>query len=202
MARDPLAVTIRSLRLIRPRLEVYYPAVTGMTNLAVQQRINNAIISLMYKMIADQGYYQNPQTEITGTYELKTNQRGILSLNLIIYAFSGGAHGLTVVKSITTDLATGRIYQLQDLFKPGVDWSKTLADIIRKQIAARDIPLLVDYPGITKNQDFYIGDKALVIYYQLYELAAYVYGILYFPISVYEIANIINEDGPLGKMMY
>jgi hypothetical protein len=36
----------------------------------------------------------------------------------------------------------------------------------------------------------------------LYEIAAYVYGILYFPISVYEIQDIITEDGPLGKMLY
>lgn len=202
MAREPLAVAIRNLRLVRPRLEVSYPAVTGMADLAVQQRLNNAILSLMYKMIADSGYYQNPQTEVTGTYELKNNQRGILSLNLIIYWFSGGAHGMTVVKSLTMDVATGKVYQLADLFKPGVNWSKYLADNIRKQIAARELPLLVDYPGIINNQDFYIADKALVIYYQLYELTAYVYGITYFPISVYDIDKIIKEDGPLGKMMY
>ncbi|WP_368073024.1 RsiV family protein [Virgibacillus salinus] len=50
------------------------------------------------------------------------------------------------------------------------------------------------------DQDFYIADKALVIYFQLYEITPYVFGFPMFPISVYAIKDIINEDGPLGRM--
>jgi hypothetical protein len=41
-----------------------------------------------------------------------------------------------------------------------------------------------------------------VLYYQLYEMTAYVFGFPYFPISIYEMADIVAEDGPLGRMMY
>lgn len=40
-----------------------------------------------------------------------------------------------------------------------------------------------------------------MIYYQLYELTAYVFGFPQFPISVYEIQDIIKENGPLGVML-
>jgi hypothetical protein len=37
--------------------------------------------------------------------------------------------------------------------------------------------------------------------YQLYELTPYVFGFPQFPISVYEIQDIIREDAPLGVML-
>ncbi|MDA8234437.1 MAG: DUF3298 domain-containing protein [Clostridia bacterium] len=202
MPQVDLPVRINTARTVLPNLSVYYPLVEGLPNMVAQQTINYRIQALVNQLIRDQGYYQNPQTEVTGTYEIKTNERGILSLNIINYAFAGGAHGLTITKSLTFDVQTGRVYELKDLFKPGSDYVKRLNQIIEKQIAERKIPLLNPFTGIKADQDFYIADKALVIYFQLYELTAYVYGFTYFPISVYEIEDIIDENGPLGKMIY
>lgn len=198
-----LPVGINTQRLFMINLNVLYPVVYGLTDLAVQDRINNAILGLVYKLIKDQGYYENPfTTQVTGTYEIKTNERGILSLSVINYAFAGGAHGMTIIKSLTFDVQTGKMYELKDLFKPDSDYVKRLSDIVQRQIIERNIPLLVEFKGIRPDQDYYIADKALVIYFQLYELAAYVFGFLYFPISVYQIQDIIDEDGPLGRMLY
>ena len=202
MAEMRIPVLVVSNHLLLPRLDVYYPVIIGLSNLAVQKSINSTILDLVYRMINEQGYYQNPATQITGSYELKTNERGILSISIIIYSFSGGAHGITVTKSLTIDVQTGQVYQLKDLFKPGVDYVKRLSDIIKLQIIQRNIPLLVEFKSISNDQDYYIADKALVIYFQLYELTAYVYGFQYFPISVYEIQDIVNEQGPLGRMIY
>jgi len=47
------------------------------------------ILQTVYLLLEMQGYYGNPFTSVTGTYELKNNQRGILSLSIINYAFSG-----------------------------------------------------------------------------------------------------------------
>lgn len=202
MEEMKIPVQFITRRLLLPRLEFYYPVVVGLLNLAVQQSINNTILTLVYKLIREQGYYENPRTQITGSYEIKTNERGIISLSIIIYSFSGGAHGMTVIKSLTIDAQTGQVYQLKDLFKPNSNYVKILSDIIQQQINNRNIPLLVAFKGIRPDQDFYIADKALVIYFQLYELTAYVYGFQYFPISVYDIQDIINEQGPLGRMLY
>lgn len=187
---------------VLPRLKVYYPVVIGLKNSVAQYSINYAIQHLIHQMIKDQGYYENPQTQITGHYELKTNERGILSITFLIYSFSGGAHGMTVVKSLTFDVMTGKQYNLKDLFKPGANYVEVLSKLVLAQIKERDIPLLDNFKGISPDQDYYIADKSLVLYFQLYELAAYVYGILYFPISVYTIQDLIDENGPLGTMLY
>lgn len=201
MGGNQLPVAIANFTLAWPRLQVDYPLVYGLKDLAVQQRINNEIVNLVYYLIAEQGYYTNPRTEITGSYEIKTNERGILSLSIINYAFSGGAHGLTIIKSLTFDVETGKVYQLKDLFKPNSDYVKRLSEIVARQIKERELPLINPFTGIRPDQDFYIADKALVLYFQLYELTPYYYGFPNFPISVYEIQDIIDENGPLGRML-
>ena len=196
-----LFVSIKTYKLDMPKLEIYYPQIYGLKNIYVQDKINNSILEAIYEQLKDQGYYDNPETEITGTWELKNDSKGILSLTLINYAFSGGAHGLTKVKGLTFDLSTGKQYELHELFKPKSDYVDLISEKIKKQIKKRDIPVLDEFTKIRIDQDYYIADLSLVIFFQLYEIAPYVYGIPYFPISIYSLEDIIEEDGPLGKML-
>jgi hypothetical protein len=195
-------VSIQTYQVLRDKLQLLYPAVVNHQPSTAQLAINTAIVNAVNKQLREQGYPQNPMTDVTAHYELKTNERNVLSLSLWNYAFSGGAHGLTIQNALTFNTETGKSYTLQDLFKPGSDYVGKLSAIIQAELRTRDIPLLVEFKSIKPNQDFYIADKSLVIYFQVYELAAYVYGFLYFPISVYAIQDIIAEDGPLGKMLY
>lgn len=195
-------VSIQTYRVLRDKLNLMYPAVVQHTPYPAELAMNTSIVNAVNKQLHDQGYPQNPQTDVTAHYELKTNERGILSLTLWNYAFSGGAHGLTIQNALTFNTESGKAYALKDLFKPGSDYVSKLSAIIKAELKTRDIPLLVEFNSIRPDQDFYIADKALVVYFQVYELAAYVYGFLYFPISVYAIQDIIAEDGPLGNMLY
>ena len=201
MNENIFPVEIKTLKLDMRRLEIYYPQVYGLENIYVEDKINDVILEVMYNQINQQGYYDNPETQITGTWELKNNQKGILSLTLINHAFSGGAHGLTIVKGLTFDIETGKLYELPELFKPGSDYIKVLSEEVKEQIEDRDIQTLGEFEHIKPNQDFYIADLSLTIFFQEYEIAPYVYGILYFPISIYEIEDIIDENGPLGRMI-
>jgi hypothetical protein len=181
---------------------VYYPKVTQMHNKQLEISINKAIVSQTQKLI-DQQIGNSPQTvvEMLGYYELKNNQRDVLSLSQSNYTYHfHAAHGMTYINSLTFDLKQEKLCELKDLFKPGSNYVKVLSDIIQKQIQARDVPLLSDFTEIKPNQDFYIADKVLVIYFQLYEITPYVYGFPMFPISVYAIQNIVDEAGPLGRM--
>ncbi|MFZ7103552.1 MAG: DUF3298 domain-containing protein [Peptococcaceae bacterium] len=188
-------------RLCGPRLDVFYPVIAGGPNPSAEGMINYTIYNTVQKLLWEQGYFQNPLANVTGGFEIKNNQRDILSLSVINYTFAGGAHGMTIIKSLTADISTGRFYKLADLFKPGSNYVEVLSNIIKAQIAARDIMLLGEFTRIRPNQDFYIADKSLVIYFQLYEITPYAYGFPYFPISVYELTDIINEKGPLARML-
>ncbi|NMB98166.1 MAG: DUF3298 and DUF4163 domain-containing protein [Clostridiaceae bacterium] len=204
-------VYIVTQRMVSPNgdMIVDYPVVVSMSNQAVQYRINRAILDLVNKLyneqirrLIEQGYKDISRLSVQGWYEIKTNERGVLSLSIGNYTFPyPAAHGLTIIKSLTFDINTGKIYELKDLFKPNSDYVKKLSAIVNEQIKQRDIPLLSPFKGIKPDQDYYIADKVLVLYFQLYDLAPYAYGFPQFPISVYSISEIITEDGPLGRMM-
>lgn len=203
MSYFQLPVQIVARKLTKLNLNVVYPLVVGGVNPVAMQKINREIINLVKNLIVEQGYYEDPKTmEVTGYYEIKTNERGVLSLSIINYAYrQNAAHGFTIIKSLTFDIKTGKKYELWELFKPGSDYLKKLSDIVLRQIKERKIDLIGEFKPVRSDQDYYIADKALVIYYQLYELTAYAYGFPHFPISVYEIQDIIKEDSPLGEML-
>ena len=169
----------------------------------VQQTINQKIFqlteSLFQQQFQQQGEYVFDQ--MIGTYEIKTNQRFVLSLTLSNYAIAAGAaNGLTLMKSLTFDIRTGESYQLVDLFQPGSEYVTKLSDIVQKQIKIRDIPTVGTFNGVSPNQDFYIADKCLVLYFQVNVFTPHYVGFPMFPISVYELESIVTDNGPLGRM--
>lgn len=198
MVMVPVAVS----KIADTHVKVNVPVVTGGTGKSAMKTMNETIVKETHELMKAQGYPSSDLQEMDGTFEIKTNERGVLSLSLLNYAYTGGAHGNTLQRSLTFDAENGRSYTLSELFKPGSAYINRLNAIIQAQIKARKLPLLGEYPGITDQQDYYIADKALVIYFPLYAIVPYAWGFPYFPISVYEIEDIIDENGPLGVMMY
>jgi hypothetical protein len=102
-----LPVSIRSEHIKAHRLNLYYPFVYGMKNKDAERKINYDILTTVHQLIINQGFYENPMTTITGSFELKSNEKGVLSVTIENYAYSGGAHGLTILKGLTFDVITG-----------------------------------------------------------------------------------------------
>ncbi len=185
-----------------PKQTVYYPKAVEMQNRELQRFINRSIVHETQNLIHEQaGNMPTSVEEMLGSFEIKNNQREVLSLSLSNYTYHyQAAHGLTIIKSLTFDLGKEKLCSLKDLFKPGSGYVKRISDLVAQQIKQRDIPLLGEFQGIRPDQDFYIADKALVVYFQLYEITPYVFGFPMFPISVYDLQDIIEESGPLGRM--
>ncbi|KAB3531537.1 DUF3298 and DUF4163 domain-containing protein [Alkaliphilus serpentinus] len=180
-----------------------YPMVYGLSDPMIQQRMNYRIYSLMLEVISELiNPYSNTITYVTGFYEIKTNERDVLSITLNATGDFGGAHPMSVVKALTFDVKTGDEYELYQLFLPDSDYIQRMSDMIAIQIKERDIPLLGDFKGISPTQDYYIADKALVIFFQLYEIAPYAAGFPYFVIPIYDVSDIIVPDGLLSRMLY
>jgi len=204
MPNQTLNVLVQTRVFKQNGITIYYPEIIGLQNLHVQHTINRMIVQHAQHLINQQFKQQDVDrfAEMIGTYEVKTNQRGILSLTLSNYAIAPKhANGLTIINSLTVDVETGRVYQLKDLFKQGSDYVNVLSDIVKKQIKEREIPTLNDFTGISPNQEFYIADKSLVLYFQPLEITPHYIGSPMFPISVYELESIIDENGTLGKMI-
>lgn len=200
---DHLPVPIQTITFNPLHVLIYAPLVGGKNKTEPIKVINETILYHIQILIQKQHFYQHPQqTEVWGYYELKTNERKVLSLILSNYAYTQKmAHGMTYMKGLSFDVETGKNYALKDLFKPGSPYVQRLSDLIKEQIKKRGILLLDEFTEIKPDQDFYIADKCLVIFFQLYEITAYVFGFPMFPISVYELENIIDDNGPLGIML-
>ena len=164
--------------------------------------MNVAISEQVKELISIQiGNMPTTVEEMLGLYEIKNNQRQVLSLSLSNYTYHYmAAHGMTYIKSLTFDMKQEKICTLSDLFIPGSNYVEVISGLVKEQIEQREIPLLSEFTGIKPNQDFYIADKSLVIYFQLYEITPYVVGFPMFPISVFELEDIIDPNGPLGRM--
>lgn len=201
LIQGPVRISTRRITTGNGMITVDYPAVKGMDSPTAQHRINRDIVTLLDDIMREQGYYSKQKLEMLGWYEIKTNERGILSLTLGNYAFAyPSAHGMTIVKGITFNTEDGSVVELKSLFKPGSDYVKVLSGIVGQQIKDRDIQLLDEFKGISPDQDFYIADKALVLFFQLYDITPYAAGLQYFPISVYQLRDIMDEEGVLGVM--
>jgi hypothetical protein len=199
LIKQPVDTVTRVYRA--PNVTMLYPQVIGRQSIYASIRMNKNIHERMIDLVND---LKQPdlKTIIDGSFEIKNNQRGIFSVSLVGLAEFGGAHPMTIVYSLTMDTATGENYQLHQLFVPGNAYMDIINAEIERQIKVRDIPLLDGFKGIAPNQDYYVSDQVLVIYFQLYELSPYVAGFPYFPIPLYMLTNVSPEDGLLSRLNY
>lgn len=123
-------------------------------------------------------------------YTITYNDGGMLSLYYDNYQFTGGAHGITVRKSDTWNLQTGRRVPLKDLFPAGFDYQTYITNAAARQAAEQmakgENQYFEDYQKLIVehfNEDsFYLNDKGLVVYYQQYDIAPYSSGMPEFQI--------------------
>jgi len=134
-----------------PLMDFFYPAAEGLGDISVEQRINHQIVSLMYSMI-DELQQKGSSVQVTGYYEIKANERNVLSL-ILTATGADGDHRMAVVHSLNIDSSTGTNYPLGTMFKPGSNYIEVLSDIISVQIAERNLSLHGKYPGIQPNQE-------------------------------------------------
>ncbi|WP_233190438.1 MULTISPECIES: DUF3298 and DUF4163 domain-containing protein [unclassified Sporosarcina] len=201
MMKNPAVIQTYHISNTRPKVDVYYPIITQLDDPKVQEKLNQLLFKEMNKMLEDNNYHDPSLVELVATYEIKNNQRDLFSINLIVYSFTGGAHGMTYVNSLTFDTKTGRQYNLQDMFKPGSPYVQRISEYIRRHIQQWKTPVLEPFTKIKPDQDFYLADTSLVVYFQLYEISPYVAGFPYFPIPLLDLQDIIKPNSPADRML-
>lgn len=200
MGRD-LPVSIKTQYYYSfPTTEFYYPYIIKGPNEYSRRLMNFSIYETMLKLNKSLIMPDIP-TVVEGSYQIKNNQRGIFSLLLHALADFGGAHPMTMAKSLTFDIISGKEYKLYELFKPKSNYQEVLGEMVYAQLKERDFPLFEDTPPhISEDQDFYIADQTLVIYYQLYEIAPYAAGFPYAVIPIYALEDLLPKDGLISNM--
>lgn len=195
------------------RITLQYPQIDGLTNETVQDGINR-----MFKEAADEarqeglknaeekekasasGYGSPNRYETYFDYSLKCNQKGLLSVVLMNYQYTGGGHGSMVQSSYTFNLNTGEEYKLKDLFKDDVDYvayiNNTVKDTIVERVRGEILPeyTIEPFETIRDDHDFYLSNDGVVIYFQQYEHWCYAAGIQEFPVEYTTLRDMLKPE--------
>lgn len=139
-----------------------------------------------YAQMAEE-YGFEPHTFVAYTrFEVTFNESQILSIPVTYYQYTGGAHGMTEVRSYNIDLRTGKLFKLKEIL------NAQQIDAINKEIehqlqedSENFFPEPAeDFKGIADDQHFYLENGTLVVYFDLYELRPYALGIPEFRFSL------------------
>ena len=125
-------------------------------------------------------------------------QGDILSIQLNLYSYSGGAHGTSQIISINSNTSTGEIYEFKELFKENTDYNSFITDFILKEIEKDSEWYFPNYKETIANKDgkyeFYLDGDKLVVSFGLYDIAPYAAGIRNFIIDSEDIKDILKDE--------
>lgn len=133
--------------------------------------------------------------EAYSEYDVTYNKNNLISIPILTYEFTGGAHGMSVLKSFNYNLKSGEKLKLSSIFKDNVDYKNIINYYIKQELENNKNLYFVGeqgFKGIDDDQEFYLEDNKLVIYFQLYEIAPYYVGIPKFEIPFKEIKDVIK----------
>ena len=189
-------------------INVIVPQVTGISDKKQEDAINDKIIKWTeswineVKEIADEYFKDKPTPlmpyQLYARYKL-TNNSDIISFYIDYYQFSGGAHGITNRIAYNIEKSSGIEMQLKDIFKDNYNYKDVINKEISRQISKdpdRYFTGKDGFNGIGDNQNFYIKNHTIVIYFGLYEIAPYAAGISEFIIP----NNLLEGNLKYGKI--
>lgn len=198
------SVTIVKQKLIPQKFTIEYPFIQNDNNDKVLLKVNNYIADEVSKLFKNQVLLPEKIDfyEIFGTYEVTVNKNDILSILFSIYTYvNQAAHGVTAYSSLTVNTKTGQVYSFNDLFNPKINYVPIINGIAKQYIKDKNIQLINEYNGVTPNQQYYLTENELVLYYQPYDYTPGYYGIFKIEIPYNKIKNLITPLSPISKLM-
>lgn len=194
---DTIMVTELSLKEDNPWLksDLNIPVVSGLKDKNLEEKINDIfkVDALKFKKgiegEAKDAYeyskkfnVESPHKYLAETfYKTRYASKDLLSVTVMYHQYTGGAHGLEILKGYNFDLVSGELLNLSDLFAEDFDYSKAIGtEVLSAMKSNPEDYFPIDDNGIkniTGDHPYYLEDGNLVIYYGLYELAPYSSGI-------------------------
>lgn len=135
--------------------------------------------------------------EIEG--KVKHLSENFISYELNHFIFTGGAHPLAGTNYFNFDPVTGKVLNLEDIFKKGFD--SDLDKLIEKHFrltynikTGQPLTEILFENNITHNNNFLLLPEGIEFCYNQYEIAPYAAGILKVRIPKSELVNLLNDN--------
>jgi len=136
--------------------------------------------------------------------EVLCNQHNILTLKFTKYAFTGGAHGISIAQHHVFSLKMGRQLTLADLINPGdMEKLSVLLDKKFRKLNGLSADENLNEAGffiekIEPSHNFYINTNGIGFFYNTYEIAPYASGTTELFVSYQYIKDLLRTDHPLS----
>jgi len=141
---------------------------------------------------AKEAGYELPQYDYRVDFEVTYNRDNLLSVNILQYFYTAGAHGMTVLLPHNISLRNGKALALADLFDDARTAQVVLALGVSERIKAdpnRYFPDALQTAGVSADRQFYLKEGQIVLHYGLYEIAPYAAGFSEFAFGVDEVGK-------------
>lgn len=194
-------------------IKIIYPHLSGFKSASklnglIQNKITDSIGSIrcawsdLLKMKEEQKKAGEEISKVGvslgSTFDYSKNGK-ILSVMMNESFYMGGAHDLFSIDSFTVNTKTGEIYSFNSLFNQKSNYKKVVVDKISTMIQKEKdsyfgnaMKTLAEMK--TDDFQFYIDGSNLVIYFDLYDLAPYAYGIPKFTIAVKDLKGLLKDE--------
>lgn len=136
--------------------------------------------------------------ELSGESRQLGRWKGLLTVAIDSYEFTGGAHGLPVTRWLNWDLATHRPVSLGQVINPGQE--NTFEDAARRahdRWLEKEVDSDEDFRQawpFQESSDFRLTRKGLVLHYDVYSIAPYVMGQPTLTLPWKDLGGVIRDE--------
>ncbi|MDT4968056.1 MAG: hypothetical protein QOJ64_2793 [Acidobacteriota bacterium] len=211
----PRFIRVANKRL-RYTIKAKYPQAVGAKDPRIM-RLNRAISELMLKQVNDfKKDFKTPGkrmgavgSDYDSDYSVRHSRNNIVSIAFYVDTyFEGAAHGNHNYLVFNYDLNTGRQIKLADLFKPSSDYLDAIAAYsiksLKEKLKDESDADWIKSGAEAKDENYKnwnITSRGLEIGFDPYQVAAYVYGPQEVLIPYDALKDVIDPDGPLGRII-
>lgn len=208
-------------RRFRYTIKARYPQAVGAARDARLAKMNRELLKMVTSGVTEfRGYfktYEKPMGSMGSYYEseyvvtLATNDLVSVAFGISTYG-EGAAHPNHHTVTFNYDLRTGKELKLADLFKPNSDYLKVVSDYaikdlieqIRGEMSGDDPDTDWIREGAGPKEENYkswnLSPKGLEINFDPYQVASYAAGPHEVVIPLSALKDVIDPNGPLGRM--
>lgn len=212
LQESPVTISTEEIKDSKDNLELTLklPSLNGMKDETLQQNLNDRFRSpfkqRQQEMITErvemekeavQNQFELNPFALASDYKVTYNDHGLLSLYIDQYEYTGGAHGMTYRRPYNIDLKNGSDIKLADVFKPDSNYKAAIDKAIQAEIVKNPEGYFepeMGFQGIGDDQPFTLQPGGITIYFQLYDIAPYAFGIPEFKIPFSQLGNMVNPD--------
>lgn len=205
---EPATIAIRHIEAKNEKfdLDAKIPEVGGLpaeVENKIRAALTDPLADSVQKLVEDA-----QQGKVNGQFRVDyadhPNRLGLISLTVIQYEYTGGAHGRTTLTTWNFDRQTGQRLKLPDLFVQGADFVTPINEAIRADIVKREEQEraklkeedpnwhIYDFQSINPAHEAYLENDQLMVPFAQYEIAPYAWGMPTFAIPLASLRKLLK----------